>query len=368
MRSAQQRERPHQVVAALPGLDAADGEDEEPVDRADLGPPAGDDSSGRRRQRRSGPRRRRCSPPSRATPYSAASRSCHIRLTTRSWSGSRIERSWHSTSAGVVKSSTWWTVRTTLTGTPSSRRRTAARAEMQSCMWRIGGRSSPRPASRGDRRPARRRPPPPAPPASPRLAAPGRSGTGPTTGRKKPTAGSPRAMTSTRRRLAHERLAQGRGVHDATARLGRVGDERDASRSRARRLSTIDALRQAMAAAASAARAPVGATRRRPRRTGPLRGRGPGDRPPCRARRRRREVRPGPPPRRRPGPAATRGRGGSRTRAPRRAARRRRRLRRPDRRSTSSRASGSIIGCGRPLVYSSSPRSRQVWLPAGAGT
>ena len=36
------------MVAALPGLDAADGEDEEPSLGADLGPPAGDDL-GRRR-------------------------------------------------------------------------------------------------------------------------------------------------------------------------------------------------------------------------------------------------------------------------------------------------------------------------------
>ena len=31
------------------------------------------------------------------------------------------------------------------------------------------------------------------------------------------------------------------------------------------------------------------------------------------------------------------------------------------------RASGSIIGWGRPFVYSSSPRSRQTWAPSGAG-
>ena len=40
----------------------------------------------------------------------------------------------------------------------------------------------------------------------------------------------------------------------------------------------------------------------------------------------------------------------------------------PCSRSSSIRASGSIIGCGRPLVYSSSPRSRQTWLPSGAGS
>ncbi len=32
----------------------------------------------------------------------------------------------------MVKSSTWWTVRTTLTGSPASRTRVAARAAMQS--------------------------------------------------------------------------------------------------------------------------------------------------------------------------------------------------------------------------------------------
>ena len=34
----------------------------------------------------------------------------------------------------------------------------------------------------------------------------------------------------------------------------------------------------------------------------------------------------------------------------------------------SVRAAGSIIGCGRPFVYSSSPRSRQICAPAGAGS
>ena len=66
-------------------------------------------------------------------------------------------------------------------------------------------------------------------------------------------------MTSTGARLTHERLGQRERVHDASARLGRVRDEGDGDRH-GKGLSTIVGSRQAMAAAASAARAPVGAT------------------------------------------------------------------------------------------------------------
>ena len=44
---------------------------------------------------------------------------------------------WQSIRAGVVKSSTWWTVRTTRTRAPASRTRAAARAEMQSWVWNM---------------------------------------------------------------------------------------------------------------------------------------------------------------------------------------------------------------------------------------
>ena len=88
---------------------------------------------GRRRWGRPRPRRR-----SRRAGCAAT-----CRITTSTTSGSTMARRWQSTSAGVVKSSTWWTVRTTVTGAPSSRSRAAARAEMQSWAWSTVAKSGP---------------------------------------------------------------------------------------------------------------------------------------------------------------------------------------------------------------------------------
>ncbi len=84
------------------------------------------------------------------TPYSAARICCHIRLTTSTWSGSRIAWRWQSISFSVSKSSTWWTVRTTIgpaqapapAPAPASRIRAAARAEMQSWACSTGNRAA----------------------------------------------------------------------------------------------------------------------------------------------------------------------------------------------------------------------------------
>jgi len=54
-------------------------------------------------------------------------------VTASTTSGSRIAARWQSTSTWLVKSSTWWTVRTTGTRVPAAARtRAAARALMQS--------------------------------------------------------------------------------------------------------------------------------------------------------------------------------------------------------------------------------------------
>ena len=68
-------------------------------------------------------------------PNSSASRSTHGCETHSTRSGSTIERSWQATSDGDVKSSTWWTVRSTWSITPSSRRASAALADRQSWAW-----------------------------------------------------------------------------------------------------------------------------------------------------------------------------------------------------------------------------------------
>jgi len=46
-----------------------------------------------------------------------------------------MECSWQAMSEGERKSSTWWTVRTTASMTPSPRSVSAALAEMQSWAW-----------------------------------------------------------------------------------------------------------------------------------------------------------------------------------------------------------------------------------------
>ena len=68
-------------------------------------------------------------------PNSSRSRAIHGVETTRTRSGATIERSWQAISEGERKSSTWWTVRTTASMTPSSRSVSAALAEMQSWAW-----------------------------------------------------------------------------------------------------------------------------------------------------------------------------------------------------------------------------------------
>ena len=102
---------------------------------------------------------------------------------------------WQSMSDGLVKSSTWWTVLTTTGGGPAAASLTlaAARAEMQSWVCRMG-------------RPATRSPSPAASAstlAKTRSSSVGRLGgasmmvNGAATGRKKPAAGSPSAITRT---------------------------------------------------------------------------------------------------------------------------------------------------------------------------
>ncbi len=105
---------------------------------------------------------------------------------------------WQSISAGVVKSSTWWTVRTTGMPAPASRTRAAARAAMQSWAWKTSNRpaSADRPASRASTDWNTR---------SSSVSAAAGAGTmvnGAATGRKNPLSGSPRATTVTSARAA----------------------------------------------------------------------------------------------------------------------------------------------------------------------
>ena len=93
----------------------------------------------------------------------------------------------------MVKSSTWCTVRTTRTRAPASRTRAAARAEMQSCVWRMSTSSAifDSPASRSSIEANTR---------FSKVSAGGEVGTneyGARTGRKKSWSASPSATTRT---------------------------------------------------------------------------------------------------------------------------------------------------------------------------
>ena len=83
-------------------------------------------------------------------PNSSRRRVTHGGETHSTWSGLEIERSWHSTSDGEVKSSTWWTVRITCSIAPSSRSASAALADRQSWAWTM----SKRPPASSGRRPS----------------------------------------------------------------------------------------------------------------------------------------------------------------------------------------------------------------------
>ena len=112
--------------AAVPGPDAL----------AQLGPYVS------RRLRRTCRGRPRWARPRASRPYSSRRIARHCSLTTSTRSGSTIAWRWQSIRAAVVKSSTWCTVRTTVTGAPASRTRAAARAAMQSWACRMSKRSA----------------------------------------------------------------------------------------------------------------------------------------------------------------------------------------------------------------------------------
>ena len=100
---------------------------------------------------------------------------------------------WQSMRAAVVKSSTWCTVRTTRTRAPASRTRAAARAEMQSWVWKMSTSSAifDSPASRSSIEANTR---------FSKVSAGGEAGTseyGARTGRKKSWSGLPSATMRT---------------------------------------------------------------------------------------------------------------------------------------------------------------------------
>ncbi len=224
--STQQRQRLEQLAGPLARLDAADGEQHGAAVAAHRGSQRGAARGFDRREAAGS--RRRCGrrPPDGRSRRATICRHCS--LTTRRRSGSRMACRWQWISASVVKSSTWWTVRSTGTPAPASRTRVAARAEMQSCECSTStcGASAPRPAAiestdantlsssesavstagnsvHGHRgRPVER----------PALAGPARRG-------------------ARRRRGPAGASARRESVHDPAARLGRVGQDRDAQRS-----------------------------------------------------------------------------------------------------------------------------------------
>ena len=90
-------------------------------------------------------------------PYSRRRRSRQCSLTTRIRSGSRMAWRWHSMSEGLVKSSTWWTVRsTTGAGRVAGRVPGPGRRPGLRCSPGCAGRGSRQPGGPG-LRPARRR-------------------------------------------------------------------------------------------------------------------------------------------------------------------------------------------------------------------
>ena len=190
-----------------------------------------------------------------STPYSSLSSSCQWRLTTTTRSGSKMAWRWQSISLGVVKSSTWWTVRTTgiapAADVPHPGRGPGGHAvlgveevEAVGQVGEAGGEGVDRPVD-------------------PLLqgVGPGRDredqvgrGRGPVEADGGVAQGDEGDVGA----QLHQRLGQGEGVDHAAPGPGGVGDQRHPGVHR--RVATRSGWRRAMAAATSDARAAVGVT------------------------------------------------------------------------------------------------------------
>ena len=310
---------------------------------------------GRRRCGRARPRRR----------TRRATRPIHGGETHSTWSGATIERSWHAMSDGERKSSTWWTVRITAGdhALVAQRERGVGRDAVLRVDDVEAAVAEDRPQAvavgrdhRGD--------------ASSKSMSVGRH-VGDDGGRDRRRAeerspGGPEREQLDLVPAGRERLGDRERVHDAAARLHGVGEHRDPQRRGGGHGATARTASRAAAAFDGATITPAASQRRRlaPRVLRVLVG----------AADARDDDRPLAPPARPRPRARPPGRGARRGRARRRAAGSRARRRPPPPRASRRRTSRSTIGCGRPCVYSSSPRSstacpaapssRPVTLPA----